>query len=63
MARVYVVESHQFGVERGPIVVVDCLSDANVFDIQHAEEQAKKLKDQTEAAAVVVQLGEKFWVV
>lgn len=63
MARVYVVDAYQFSAEFGPIVVVDCTSDVGTFDIQHAEEQAAKLKAQLEVAAVVVQLGGKFWVI
>lgn len=62
MARVYMVDTHQFGIERGPIVVVDCTDDAPLSDMQHVEEQAVKLKGQAEAAAVVVQSGQKFWV-
>lgn len=62
MARVYMVDTHQFGVECGPIVVVDCTADSPLSDMQHVEEQATKLKGQAEAAAVVVQSDEKFWV-
>ena len=65
MARVHLLDTSQFGVEQAPVVVVDCSTgrDEGVFDAKHARAQARKLKKQAAAGAVVVQFGAKFWVV
>lgn len=65
MARAHLLENHLFGIDQEPVVVVDCTTgnDGDVFDAGHAKRQARKLKKQVKAAAVVVQFGTKFWVV
>lgn len=65
MVRAHLLDTSAFSVEQAPVVVVDCSTGIGNggFDAEHAKRQARKLKKQVDAAAVIVQFDARFWVV